>query len=458
MTDTAAQSSIKFKLFLMMILEIAIWGAWQPKIFSYMGMLGFVDWQQFLVGSVFGIASILGIFFSNQFADRHFAAEKFLAASHLIGGAALIGAAFATTFWPFFFLFCLYGIVYVPTISVTNSLAFANLKEPARDFGFVRMGGTIGWIVVSWPFIFLVGDKAGAEQVKSIFLVGAVLSFIMAAYSLTLPHTPPRKNAEGLDKLAWLKAVKLLGTPFVFVLFIVTLIDSVIHNGYFVVSDAFLTNRVGIAGNLSMVVMSIGQVAEILTMLVLGTVLIRCGWRTTMILGIVGHAARFAVFAFCPDMVGLIIVIQILHGICYAFFFATVYIFVDAVFPKDIRSSAQGLFNLLILGVGMVVASYVFPKLQWKFVSEPVLQNLLTQPAVQAVMNSDPKFALLNGSSLLAEISKTESLKAIVAKGWAASDWSQLFLVPTGMALVGIVLLALFFKPPTHGPVGEVRH
>ncbi|WP_395744725.1 MFS transporter [Prosthecobacter sp.] len=458
MTATPAQSSIKFKLFLMMILEIAIWGAWQPKIFSYMGMLGFVDWQQFLVGSVFGIASILGIFFSNQFADRHFAAEKFLAASHVIGGVALVGAAFATDFWPFFLLFCLYGIVYVPTISVTNSLAFANLKEPARDFGFVRMGGTIGWIVVSWPFIFLVGEKAGAEQVKSIFLVAAVLSFIMAGYSLTLPHTPPRKGAEGLDKLAWLKAVKLLGTPFVLVLFIVTLIDSVIHNGYFVVSDAFLTNRVGIAGNLSMVVMSIGQVAEILTMLVLGAVLIRCGWRTTMILGILGHAARFAVFAFCPNMMGLIIVVQILHGICYAFFFATVYIFVDAVFPKDIRSSAQGLFNLLILGVGMVVASYVFPKLQWQFVSEPVLQNLLSQPAVQTVMSGDPKFAALQGGELLAKISQVDSLKEVVTKAWAVSNWQQLFLVPTGMALVGIVLLAFFFRPPTRGPVGEVKH
>ncbi len=406
-------SSPRNKLFVMMILEIAIWGAWQPKIFPYMGMLGFTSWQQGLVGSVFGIASVIGIFFSNQFADRNFAAEKFLAFSHVVGGLALIGAAFAKDFWPFFALFLLYGLLYVPTISVTNSLAFANLANPAKDFGFVRMGGTVGWIVVSWPFIFLIGAQATQEQTRWIFLVAAILSFIMAGYSLTLPHTPPRRDVQGLDRLAWLRAMKLLGHPFVFVLFIVTFIDSVIHNGYFVVSDGFLTSRVGIAGNLSMVVMSLGQVAEIVTMLVLGTVLIRLGWKWTMIVGILGHAARFATFAFFPDFKELIIAVQLLHGICYAFFFATVYIFVDAVFPKDVRASAQGLFNLLILGVGMVIASFFFPDLVARLTHSVPLP---TGDVVRSV------------------------------------DYRTLFLVPTGLALLGILLLAFFFKPPTERP------
>jgi MFS family permease len=297
-------SPVRNRLFLMMVLEIAVWGAWQPKIFPYMGMLGFAPWQQALVGSVFGIASIVGIFFSNQFADRHFAAEKFLAFSHLVGGVALIGAAFTESFWPFFTLFLIHGILYVPTISVANSLAFANLTNPAKDFGFVRMGGTVGWIVVSWPFVFLLGSHATQQQTRWIFLVAAAMSFLMALYSLTLPHTPPRRDLEGVDKLAWLRAMKLLGTPFVLVLFVVTFIDAVVHNGYFVVADAFLTERVGIAGNLSMLVMSLGQVAEIGTMLILGAVLIRLGWKWTMIIGILGHAARFLVFAFFPDSVG----------------------------------------------------------------------------------------------------------------------------------------------------------
>lgn len=396
------------RLFVMMVLQLAIWGAWAPKIFPYMGMLGFAPWQQSMVGSAWGVAALVGIFFSNQFADRNFAAERFLAASHLIGGLALVGTAFATSFWPFFACYLIFSLVYVPTLSVTNSIAFANLKDPAAGFGAVRMGGTVGWVLVSWPFVFLLGAHSSVEQVRWIFLVAAIVSFAFAGYALTLPHTPPRKDAPGIDNLAWRRAFKLLAAPFVLVLFLVTFIDSVIHNGYFVMADAFLTNRVGIAGNLSMVVLSLGQVAEILTMFLLGRVLVRLGWKATMIIGVLGHAARFAVFAFFADSIPVIVAVQLLHGICYAFFFATVYIFVDAVFPKDVRSSAQGLFNLLILGVGNVVASFLFP-------------------------------------SLVSRLSAGGSV-----------DYTTLFMVPTGMALAAVCLLAVFFRPPSRGPVAEV--
>ncbi|QDT57363.1 Putative nucleoside transporter YegT [Caulifigura coniformis] len=406
MSDAAAKTdpAVRFKLFLMMVIEIFIWGAWQPKIFAYMAMLKFDAWQMALVGSSFGIASLLGIFFSNQFADRNFAAERFLAFSHVVGGLALIGASQVDSFWPFFGLFLVYALLYVPTISVTNALAFANLKDPANEFGFVRMGGTIGWIVASWPFVFLLKDSPGFDLKAAtswIFIVAGIASFAMAGFSLTLPHTPPNKNAHGLDKLAWVRAAKLLAVPYVLVLFIVTLIDSTIHNGYFVVSDQFLVDRVKISPNMSMLVMSLGQVAEILTMLVLGAVLTRLGWKWTMVVGILGHALRYAVFAYLPDHQWLIIAIQVLHGVCYAFFFATVYIFVDAVFPKDVRTSAQGLFNLLILGVGAVIASFLFPYLR---------DEVFTKDGV--------------------------------------IDYKSLFLVPTGLAILGIVLLAVLFNPP----------
>jgi nucleoside transporter len=405
--------SVRARLFIMMVLQIAIWGAWQPKIFPYMGMLGFEPWQQALVGSCWGIAALLGIFFSNQFADRNFAAERFLAASHVIGGVALLAASYATTFWPFFIAYLAYSLVYVPTLSVSNSVAFANLRDPAREFGAVRMGGTLGWVLVSWPFVFLLSAHAGPDQVRWIFIVGAILSFAMAAFSLTLPHTPPKRGNEARDPLAWRETLSLLRVPFVLVLFIVTFIDSVIHNGYFVMADAFLTNRVGIAGNLSMVVLSLGQIAEMVTMVILGAVLVRLGWKATMIVGILGHAARFLVFAFFADSVPVIIAVQLLHGICYAFFFATVYIFVDDAFPKDVRSSAQGLFNLLILGVGSVVASFLFP----------LLVGRLTTNVTDAAGTTT-----------------------------AHVDYTSLFLVPAGMAFVAVLLMALFFRPPQRGP------
>jgi nucleoside transporter len=399
---------IRFKLFLMMVLEIAIWGAWQVQIFNYMPMLKFEQWQQNLAGSMFAIASVVGIFFSNQFADRNFAAEKFLAFSHLIGGVALVGAAFSTQFTSFFLCFLLYGLFYVPTISVTNAVAFANLKDPARDFGFVRMGGTIGWIVVSWPLIFLLGAKSTVAEMRWIFLVAAIISFVLAAYSLTLPHTPPKRTGEGgAESLAWLEALKLLRVPYVLLLFVVTLIDSTIHNGYFVLIGGFLKDPIKMPDNWIAAITTIGQVAEIVTMVILGSVLKKIGWKWTMIIGILGHALRFATFAFFdkPEYQGLIIAVQVLHGICYAFFFATLYIFVDAVFPKDIRTSAQGLFNLLVLGAGLVIANFWFG-----------------------------------------------SLKAQWTSPTGAVDYHKLFLVPTGLAIAAMLLLLLFFKPPTVRP------
>jgi nucleoside transporter len=395
--------TLKWRLFVMMALQLAVWGAWAPKLFPYMSMLGFSPGQQGLVGTCWGIASVLGIFFSNQLADRNFSAERFLAVSHVVGGLALLGVAFSTSFLPFFTCYLIYSLVYVPTLSVTNTVAFSHLGN-AGEFGTVRSGGTVGWIMASWPFIFLLGAKAGPAEVKSIFVVAAVVSFVMAAYALTLPHTPPRKDA-GVDPLAWRRALGMLRKPVLAVLFLVTFIDSIVHNGYFVLSDAFLTQRVGIAGNLSMVVLSLGQVAEILTMLVLGPALARLGWRWTMIIGILGHAARFLAFAFLADSVGAIIAVQLVHGICYAFFFATVYIFVEEAFPRDVRSSAQGLFNLLILGAGNVVASFIFPALVAAFTD---------------------------------------------ASGMV--DYRRVFLVPVTLATTGAIILLLAFKPETFSP------
>jgi nucleoside transporter len=402
----------RVKLFIMMVLELFVWGAWLPLIFPYMGQSGlnFTGQQQALVGSAFAIASVLGIFFSNQFADRNFAAERFMSFSHLVGGLAMLGLYFTKDFGPFFALMLLHSLFYVPTISVANSLAFANLTDPQKEFGMVRMGGTIGWILAAWPLYFILGTRTGPEAIpiyKNIFLIAAVASFILAAYCLVLPHTPPKPVKEGADKLAWLRAFKFLKHPYLLVLYIVTFIDATIHNGYFVLAGTFLTD-IRIESKYIMPIMSIGQVAEVLTMAMLGMVLKKLGWRATMIFGILGHAARFAVFAFFPQNQTLIIAVQVLHGICYAFFFATAYIFIDAAFPKDVRASAQGLFNLLILGLGDLAAKWLFLP-----------------------------------------------LKASLTQGGVV-DYKSLFLVPTGMAIVAAILLALLFRPPQDTLAAEV--
>ncbi|MEI6036881.1 MAG: MFS transporter [Planctomycetota bacterium] len=402
-TPTAAPT---FRLWLMMVLEFAIWGAWLPLIWGYMGKdgLAFTDTQIAWVGSAFAIASIVGIFFSSQFADRTFAAEKFMAASHLVGGLSILGMYWAKDFPTFFGLMLVHSLFYVPTISVSNSIAFTHMKNAQKEFGVVRMGGTIGWILAAWPLYFILQGKSGAEAVtasRSIFLVSGITSLVLAAFSLTLPHTPPKPAAPGDGGFAWLKAARHLARPYLLVLFLVTFVDAVIHNGYFVMAGDFLGSQtVGIKPEWIMPVMSIGQVAEIITMAALGTVLARLGWKTTMILGILGHAARYAVFAFMPENQSLIIAVQVLHGICYAFFFATLYIFIDAAFPKDVRSSAQSLFNLLVLGLGDLVA-------KWLFIP---LRSQLTVDGV--------------------------------------TDYRQLFVVPMFLALAAAAILLIAFWPP----------
>ena len=245
---------------------------------------------------------------------------------------------------------------------------------------------------------------------KWTFIVTGIASLSLAAFSLVLPHKPPDRAAAGVSQLAWLEAMKLLGIPFILVLWIVTFIDSTVHNLFFNWTGRFLAS-VGIPGNWIMPVMSIGQVAEILTMLVLGTALKALGWRTTMIVGILGHAGRFAVFALFPQHPAWVVAINVLHGICYAFFFATVYIFVDEFFPKDARASAQGLFNLMILGLGPLLANVIGPTL----------------------------------------IGETFNNGGVV-------DFRSLFLLPCFAAILAAIVLAVFFRPPKSrqaAPTGE---
>jgi len=407
-TANTNRSAIRWKLFLMMVLQFFIWGAWLPLIFGYLPALGFSSSQQSWILNAFPIAAIIGMFFSNQFADRNFAAEKFLAFSHLIGGLAILACGFTRDFWPFFLFMLIHCLLYVPTISITWILAAWPFTFILVDWAKVKAANPQGF--VSWLGTVLGSGLQGSaltDATKWTFVVAGIASLLLAAFSLTLPHTPPKKSNNPEEGLAWMEAVKLLKHPFVLVLWLVTFLDAFVHNCYFNWTGQFLSatkeaGGVGIPGNWVMPVMSVGQIAEILTMFVLGVTLKNLGWRWTMIVGVLGHAIRFLVYALFPQNPGLIILIQILHGVCYAFFFATVYIFVDAYFPKNVRSSAQGLFNVMILGVGALVANSLCP---W------LLQNVFTTTEGKV-------------------------------------DYRNMFLFPTAVATLAAIALAVFFHPP----------
>jgi nucleoside transporter len=430
------------KLCIMMFLEYVIWGAWLPLLGLYIGekYLKFDFLQSAMVFNAFAIAALTGMFFGGQLADRYMSQEKFLAISHLIGGLAMLALATQTSFWPFFLLMLLHCFFYVPTLSVTNAIAFANLKDAQKEFGQVRVWGTIGWIAAAWPFIFIPIDwaqvgsmeqaggfvnwiykalgtpKTGAEMqaaLTSTFVVSGIASLLLAAFCLALPHTPPSGKTEGSSFAPADAFRKMFATPVLLILFIVTFLDSLVHYCYFRWTSDYLS-ALKMAENWIAPAMSIGQIAEIATMAYLGYFLKKLGWRTTMILGILGHVVRFGIYSIGePQTLWLVILSNIVHGFAYAFFFATVYIFVDENFPKDIRTSAQSLFNLNIMGISQFVA-YFF----WSWLGDRLMAT------VEPGGNKIPAF-------------------------------HQLFLVPLGIGILSALVLVVFFHPPQTMPKPE---
>ena len=355
------------RLATMMFLEYVIWGSWLPLLALYLvDVLHFSGGEIGWIFATQAIACVVALFAGGQAADRLISTEKLLAVCHVVGGTAMLALAFQTSFWSFFTIMLVYQLAYIPTMSLTNAIAFHHLADARNEFGKVRMWGTIGWIAASWPFVFILAGKTGTElhnALGSIFIVAAIASYALAAFSLTLPPTPPAR--ESVARNAPLEAIRLLAVPSMLVLFVVTFMDALVHQAYFQWTSPFL-ERAGLAANWIMPAMSIGQIAEIVTMAGLGMVLRRLGWRKTMAVGVAAHAARFFVYAI-GDPLWLMVAINVVHGMCYAFFFAAVYIFVDERFPKDSRASAQGLFNLLILGLGPFVGSLLWGALGDRF-------------------------------------------------------------------------------------------
>ncbi len=401
-------SGVQSRLSVMMFLEYLIWGSWLPLLALYLSQ--FLHFSGTDIGWIFAtqaIASVTAVFISGQLADRYLSTERFLAVSHLAGGIAMFVLASQKTFWPFFATMLVYMLVYVPTLSLTNSICFHHLKDAQKEFGRVRLWGTIGWIAASWPFVFILKGKTGLEletALSAIFTVAGTASIALAAFSLLLPKTPP---ATGATKNAPLEAIRLLANPSLAVLFLVTFMDALVHQCYFQWTSPFLAH-IGLPENWIMPAMSIGQIAEISTMAGLGYFLKKLGWRTTMIVGILGHVLRFFVYSI-GQPAWLVVGSNVVHGFCYAFFFASVYIYVDEYFPKDARASAQGLFNFLILGAGPFVGS-----LLWGWLGD-------TYTTAGAV------------------------------------DFSRLFLVPSGLGLLAAVVLFVGFHPPKSAGAGEVH-
>jgi nucleoside transporter len=376
----------------MMFLQYTVWGVWLPILARYLqaspgdGGLGFTAGQ---VGWILGLAGSIGAlsapFIAGQLADRLFSAERFLAALLVLGGAVKIVTAFQTSFAAWLLLSVLYSVLYMPTLSLTNSVAFAHLEDPDRQFPAVRVWGTIGWIVASWafPLFWLLGDVRpqalppfyrGVEvagvtgRLVDSLIASGVLSILYAVYCFALPHTPPRRDA--VEPLAFRKAFLLLRRRSFVVLVIASLLISVIHQVYFMQTAPFFSS-LGLQDSQIGPAMTIGQFAEIAVMMATGWLLARLGFRWVITLGALAYFLRYLVFGTATLPVGLIVGSQALHGLCYACFFAAAFIYVERIAEPDVRHSAQTVFGMTILGIGPVVAA---PFVQ-------VLERLFGDPA-----------------------------------------------------------------------------
>jgi nucleoside transporter len=398
------------RLSVMMFIQFFIWGAWYVTVGNYMGKIGLVK-EIYWAYTVGPIAAIVSPFFLGMVADRYFATERVLGVLHLLGGIAIFAAPVvaggeSAAGLLFILLLLVHMLCYMPTLGLTNTLAFHNISNSEFWFPLIRVFGTLGWIAAGT----VVSKVFQADELPLPLQIAGGAGLLMGLYSFSLPHTPPPAKGKepSFAEISGIAALTKLGSPSFWVFIFSALLICIPLSAYYAYAPVFV-NAVGIAN--PGFKMSFGQWAEVFFMLAMPFFFRVLGVKWMLFVGMLAWVVRYGLFSAGAEdgVMWMIIGGILLHGICYDFFFVTGQIYVDKKSTPDIRGQAQGFLVLLTLGVGMLIGSIVSGQLFNAIV--PAFENPTSEQTAQIL-----------------------------------SGWRTFWVIPTVGAAVIMVLFALLFK------------
>ena len=364
------KSTIRIQLSLMMFLEFFIWGSWFVTLAAFLANNLSASGVQ--TGEVFSTQSwgaIIAPFIIGLIADRYINAEKILGFLHIAGAVLMYrmyGAADISNFYPYVLV---YMILYMPTLALVNSVSFNQMTDPEKEFSSIRVWGTIGWIVagllISYLFHWDSKSNVANGLLKNTFLMAAIASAILGLLSFTLPKTPPKKNTSekiSLSQIIGLDALKLLKDKNFAIFFIASVLICIPLAFYYVNAQNFLSN-IGVENPTGK--MTIGQISEVLFLLLLPVFFTKFGFKKTILVGMLAWALRYALFAYgnAGELSFMLIIGIALHGICYDFFFVSGQIYTNSKAGEKYKSAAQGLITLATYGIGMLIGFAIAGKI-----------------------------------------------------------------------------------------------
>ena len=361
---------IKFQLSTMMFLEFFIWGGWFVTLGTFLGNnLNATGAETAMAYSTQSWGAIIAPFIIGLIADRYFNAEKILGILHLCGAVLMFLMSNSTEFTSFYPIVFGYMIVYMPTLALVNAVAFNQIKDPAKEFAFIRVWGTVGWIVaglaISYIFHWDSSEAIAQGMLQKTFSMVAIVSLVLGIFSFMLPKTPPKvkgQNNTSLSSILGLDALKLLKDKNFLLFFIGSVLICIPLAFYFQNANPFFT-EIGMENPTGK--MTIGQVSEVVFLLLMPFFFKKFGFKKTILVGMLSWVLRYVLFAYgnAGELTYMLLVGIALHGLCYDFFFVSGQIYTDSKAGEQYKSSAQGLITLATYGIGMLIGFWVAGKI-----------------------------------------------------------------------------------------------